>query len=134
MEWSSSLTSGSVPFDLARRRCLAAQARLEGAPAHQFQAHLVALIDTLSTAFGEEERVMENMGFPELIAHRAQHQRVLVALQSAASHAARGNVGGARTLAALLPHWFVFHWVHMDTTLVVAASLSCPSMRHAPGT
>lgn len=124
MEWSSSLSSGNVAFDLARRHCLAALARLEQAPVNQFQPHLRALIDTLSAAFGEEERVMENMGFPELMAHRAQHQRVLVALQGAASQAAHGNVCAARAVVALLPHWFVFHWAHMDTTLIVTASFA----------
>lgn len=121
MQWSSSLSICSATFDRAHRRCMAAQAQLETATDRQYQLHLRALIDTLQAAFAEEEHLMESIGFPELIAHRTQHKRVLKALQDVESHAARSNFAAARELVALLPHWFLFHWVHMDTTLVVAA-------------
>lgn len=124
MQWSSSLSSGSAAFDLARRRCIAALARLEAATDRQYHAHLLALTGTLRAAFDEEEHLMENMGFPELVAHRAQHKRVLGALQDVESHTVRSNFSAARELAALLPHWFLFHWVHMDTTLIVAADMA----------
>ncbi len=131
MEWSSSRFSGSAPFDLARGRCLAAQARLAQAPERQFQPYLPALTDILNAAFGEIERMMENMGFPELMVHRAQHQRVLGALQGAETHAAHGRACGARALVALLPHWFVFYWVRMGTTLVAATRLAASGMLDA---
>lgn len=124
MQWSSSLSIGSATFDRAHRRCMAALAMLESATDRQYHLHLQALIDTLHAAFAEEEHLMENIGFPELIAHRTQHRRVLKALQDVESHTARSNFSAARELVALLPHWFLFHWVHMDTTLVVAADFA----------
>lgn len=134
MEWSSSLASGSISFDLARRRCLAAQARLETAPDHQYLVQLRALLVTLQTGFDEEQTMMESMGFPELTAHCAQHQRVLTALQEVASLAARCDFFAARALIALLPHWFLFHWVSMDTTLVMAAESVAAGRPLAPPT
>lgn len=132
MQWSSSLSSGSATFDLAHRRCVAALARLETATDRHYHAHLLALTATLRAAFSEEEHLMENMGFPELLAHRTQHKRVLSALQDVESHTVRGNLYAARELVALLPHWFLFHWVHMDTTLVVAADMAATGTRPAP--
>ena len=47
-------------------------------------------------------------------------------------HTARSNLASARELVALLPHWFVFHWVHMDTTLVVAVDFAAGKHPAAP--
>lgn len=124
MQWSSSLSIGNASFDLAHRRCITALASLETATDGQYRGQLRNLDATLRAAFGDEEELMENMGFPELIAHRSQHQRILNALQEAESHTGPGNLSAARELVALLPHWFLFHWVQMDATLAVAADLA----------
>jgi hemerythrin len=132
VQWSSSLSIGNATFDLAHRRCITALGRLETAPDRQYHCHLQALGDTLRVAFDDEERLMENMGFPELLAHRTQHKRVLAALREVESHTICSNFSAARELVALLPHWFLFHWVHMDTTLVVAADLAASAQGPAP--
>ncbi|MDQ1812332.1 hypothetical protein RBA41_03355 [Massilia sp. CCM 9210] len=56
----------------------------------------------------------------------------MTALQEVESHTVRSNFSAARELVALLPHWFLFHWVHMDTTLVVAADLAASATAPAP--
>jgi hemerythrin len=122
MQWSPELSIGSAPLDAAHRRCITALAQLGTAPDHQYQLRLRALCDTLQAGFDEEEQMMANIGFPERATHCAQHSRVLSALQEVASLAGARDWSGARALVALLPHWFVFHWVRMDTTLVMAAA------------
>lgn len=132
MQWSSSLSCGNIPFERARHRCITALARRETAPYDQYHGNFQVLIDTLRAGFAEEERLMENIGFPELVAHRKQHQRVVSALREVASRARRGDFPAASELVALLPNWFLFHWVHMDTTVVVAvgfAAASCAPSR-----
>jgi hemerythrin len=121
MQWSPALSIGSAPFDAAHRRCINALAQLETAPDHQYLGQLRTLCATLRAGFDEEEAMMENMEFPERTTHCAQHRRVLNALHEVASLAAQRDFTGARALVALLPHWFLFHWVRMDMTLVMAA-------------
>ena len=64
--------------------------------------------------FDSEERFMEDIGFPELEAHRKAHQNLINEVNSAKEKYAQGDKGAVRSLAAFLLSWLYTHIAKTD--------------------
>jgi len=64
--------------------------------------------------FESEERFMEEIGFPELEAHRRAHQNLVNEVRSAKEKYAQGDTKAARSLAAFLLSWLYTHIAKTD--------------------
>ena len=63
---------------------------------------------------------MEEIDFPGIQNHCEQHAKVLNALHRVVREASQGNCMAARKMIRLIPQWFLFHLLTMDTALAVA--------------
>lgn len=93
---------------------------LAAAPDHEFNDGLVQFVAGVEDDFRWEEILMEEIDFPGIQSHREQHVRVLNALHRVVREAMQGNCTAARKMIGLIPQWFLFHLLTMDTTLAVA--------------
>lgn len=124
LAWSPYMALGIGSIDQAHQALLPALAQVACARDAQLSTALRFLVARLEDDFRAEESLMESIGFPELHPHREQHARLLGALHRTAAAAENGAVGEARSVTALLPHWFVFHLATMDQSLAVALQMA----------
>ena len=125
LKWSPEMVLGIPNIDALHRALVNTLAAVSVASDENFTPLYNVLVDDMERDFYEEERQMEEIGFPDLHAHREQHARVLSAMHHAESNVASGNIAAARDVVALLPEWFTFHVSTMDATLAIAIQLDC---------
>src|SRR5258708_5731607 len=89
--------------------------RLIEAPEHTFRGRLFALITGMERDVREEEKVMEEIGFPALQSHREQHASILSAFHCVVPKVMQGDYALARLLLDLWPQWSLVHLLKMDT-------------------
>ncbi len=65
--------------------------------------------------FGAEESLMVRAGYPQLAAHRAEHQRFIKELEKIKHELAQGISGHAITVSDFLRDWLVNHIQKLDT-------------------
>jgi hemerythrin-like metal-binding protein len=80
-------------------------------------ARLEAFLAHTERHFSQEERWMEESGFPPIRCHADEHLRVLTSLNSVLDMARRGNPGLARVIATEMAAWFEHHSASMDAAL-----------------
>lgn len=125
LKWSPEMVLGIPNIDALHRALVNTLAAVSVASDENFTPLYNVLVDDMERDFYEEERQMEEIGFPDLHAHREQHARVLSAMHHAESNVASGNIAAARDVVALLPEWFTFHVSTMDAQLAIAIQLDC---------
>ena len=78
-ELTAGLLTGDPTIDEQHRELFARVAALLGASGERSRAEVARLLDYVGDYvvehFGAEERAMEAAGYPDLAAHRAEHQR-----------------------------------------------------------
>ncbi len=124
LAWSPYLALGNRNIDNAHKALVPVLAQVGQVPDAQLSTAMWGLVARLEVDFRAEETMMESIECPELRPHREQHARLLGTLHGAAAAAENGAFDEARSVAALLPHWFMFHLATMDQSLVVALDMA----------
>lgn len=123
IKWSQDMSLGIKEMDSAHKAFLEDLTELLTTADESFAPAFMRMIDQVEKDFHEEEELMEEIDYPGLQGHRAQHARVLGALHHVAPHVMNGDVSLGREAAELLPQWFLFHLSTMDTALAFALDL-----------
>jgi hemerythrin len=111
LTWTPALSVGSAELDAQHqelfRRADAFLEALGGSSDREVDRLLVFLRDYARTHFADEEAWLRSVGYPDLEAHRAEHERFL---RDLAVHAG----GGALAIATWLVRWLHGHVVQSD--------------------
>lgn len=135
--WSDDLVLGVSSIDEQHREWIALvqafeHAVTEGRPAEEMRSTLAAAVAYTESHFADEQKVMEEAGYPFLDDHIGQHQLAWDRVHAFAS----GEVADEemrRSLAEFLPQWLMLHINTADRQFARwLKGTMAPSM--APGT
>lgn len=105
-------------MDALHHDCATALSRFAGTAESEFPDYYQALIAKVERIFRTEERWMEEIDFPELQPHRAQHASILGTLYQAQGRVMAGDVRcGQTVIETLLPECLILHASTMDCAL-----------------
>lgn len=115
--WSDDLVLGVNSIDEQHREWIALvqafeRAVTEGRPAEEMRSTLAAAVAYTESHFADEQRVMEEAGYPFLDDHIGQHQLAWDRVHTFASVEGAGEVADEemrRSLAEFLPQWLMLH-------------------------
>jgi len=93
---------------------------LERLPRPAFDNACQQLIKEFIEDLNEENRLMDDLDYPQAPEHRAAHDRLLEALHNAVHLLRRGDEQSARRAVHFLPEWIDKHINTMDLALAVA--------------
>ncbi len=116
MDWKDVYVLGHAPMDDTHRDYVELVTKLETAPDADVLACVDELIEHTVEHFAQENRWMEECGFPPIHCHTGEHERVLKSLQDMRPTIA-ADPGVARILAKELEPWFAQHAATMDDAL-----------------
>lgn len=123
LKWSPEMVLGVPNIDALHQSFVETLAELNIASDKHFAHQYNILVENMEHDFYEEERQMEEIGFPALHAHREQHARVLSAMHHTQGDVMCGNIAAGRDVIALLPQWFTFHLSTMDAALALTIQM-----------
>ncbi|MBY0430722.1 MAG: bacteriohemerythrin [Rhodospirillales bacterium] len=91
-------------------------ASLEGASDSELAAYLHTLVEEVRAHFQREEAMLDRVNYPELPAHKVEHDRLLVQVQHYEQACQAGEVPRALSLetADYLRHWLLDHIILAD--------------------
>lgn len=116
--WLSKISSGATYMDALHHDAVKVLMHLSTAVDREFHEGYSLLLRKVERIFRAEERWMEEISFPELPYHRAQHAQLLSTLYHGQSHIAKGDTQVGRNIVEkLLPEWLVLHGSTMDSAL-----------------
>ena len=121
MQWQDALYRlGVEEMDHTHREFVDLANRLHGAPDEDFAALFDELIAHSEAHFANENRLMEESGFPPIGIHRGEHERVLGVLRLIRERLGAGELALARDFVTReIPEWFSQHAASMDTALAL---------------
>jgi hemerythrin len=117
MDWKESYVLGQVPMDETHQdfvKQVTLLAAAEGRDA--VLQELDRLVEHTIEHFEQENRWMEECGFPPIHCHQGEHERVLQSLKDMRPNI-QADPGIARILANELESWFGLHASTMDDAL-----------------
>jgi hemerythrin len=120
MHWQEHYTLGYQPMDDMHKEFIERVNALADADDDNKASVLAALEDLLEHAnrhFGQEDRWMQESGFPPLRCHTGEHERVCASLHSIIRVVKNGNPCLGKVVARELESWFDNHAATMDTAL-----------------
>lgn len=117
MEWKADYELGSAPMDQTHREYVDLVTALANAQGEQELACFDALLAHTVEHFAQEQRWMEECGFPPIHCHQGEHERVMASLHSVRERLAAGGTGIGRIAAKELEQWFAEHAASMDNAL-----------------
>ena len=115
----SKLEKGIATMDAVHREFVERVDRALRAPDEELASALQELVAHTHEHFERENRWMEECGFPPIMIHRGEHQRVLEAMEETLRRARGGELAPARQLVEQLPAWFEQHAATMDNALAM---------------
>lgn len=115
MKWTEKLVLGLAPMDQTHVEFVDAYNRLLSVSGDELLAEMDAFIAHTVAHFDQENRWMEQIGFPAC--HKAEHDRVLAVCQDVRKRMERGDAALGRQLIRELPVWFDNHVATMDAAL-----------------
>ncbi|MBI4755617.1 MAG: hemerythrin domain-containing protein [Betaproteobacteria bacterium] len=118
MEWKESFTLGVKPMDDTHREFVDMVSHLETLPDDSLLAGMDELVEHTAAHFDQENRWMEESGFPPVHCHTEEHKRVMQVMRDVRGHVAAGDHALGRNLIRELPEWFATHAATMYTALV----------------
>ncbi|MDR0528878.1 MAG: hemerythrin domain-containing protein [Zoogloeaceae bacterium] len=119
MEWKAQYQLKHPPMDEMHQefvKCVTALSNADDAAANTV---LAALIAHSERHFAQENRWMEESGFPPAPCHTEEHSRVLTSLKEILALSTRGDPGLGRVVAGEMERWFEQHAATMDTALAI---------------
>jgi len=117
MEWKENYILGHGFMDDTHREFVACVEQLSLASEENTIAVLEDLLTHTERHFAEENRWMEESGFPPIHCHTDEHSRVLDSLKQVLAIAQQNNPGIGKITAKELESWFVLHAATMDAAL-----------------
>ncbi len=118
-QWDSRLEKGIEPMDQAHQEFVQLVDGLLKADDTELVERLQALVDHTHEHFAQENRWMDETGFPPVMIHKGEHERVLGVMEQVLEKAREGDPGPARQLIEQLPAWFDQHAMSMDQALAM---------------
>lgn len=116
MEWKESYVLGHAPMDATHQDFVVLVSKLTTADNDSMLACVDTLIEHTIAHFEQENRWMEECGFPPIHCHTGEHERVLQSLRDMQPIIA-ADPGVGRVLAGELEQWFAQHAATMDNAL-----------------
>ncbi len=117
LTWNDELLLGYPPMDHRHEEFVACLGDLQRAPDEILLEVLDAMIHHLTAHFGEEDRWMEESGFPSRQCHLDEHVAVLKSAANVRTLLLQGEVVLCRRFADALEDWFPGHATHLDSAL-----------------
>jgi hemerythrin-like metal-binding protein len=117
LSWSDELLVGYPLMDHRHEEFIACLGDLQRAPDAILLEVLDAMIHHLTDHFGEEDRWMEESGFPPRKCHMDEHAAVLNSAVEVRSLLVDGDAAPCRRLSTALEDWFPGHAIHLDSAL-----------------
>lgn len=117
VQWSESYALGIEQMDATHREFLDLLNAVVDAADEEVLARLDAFIAHTVEHFAQEDRWMEETGFPPLHCHTAEHANVLGVMREVRGMVADGRTEIGRVLAREMAPWFDGHASTMDAAL-----------------
>ena len=117
IEWNDQFELGVARMDASHREFIDMLNRLNAASREDMSTLFARLVEHTEQHFGEEERWMQESGFPLRIIHRDEHERVLAILRETLQQLQAGDTASAHMLVREMLAWFEQHAASMDLAL-----------------
>jgi hemerythrin len=118
LAWSDAFLLGFAPMDRTHREFVGCVGAMQQARDDELVPHLEAVTRHCVQHFAQEERWMNETGFPARQCHADEHAAVLKSMNEVQDLLRQGaNAQVARDLAAALADWFPGHADYMDAAL-----------------
>jgi hemerythrin-like metal-binding protein len=117
LAWHDGFLLGYGPMDGVHQEFVQCVSALQVATDADLPAALDALEAHVLAHFGEEDRWMEESGFPARECHVNEHAAVLASLRGVKQRLAQGDAAVCRRLALELARWFPGHADYLDSAL-----------------
>jgi hemerythrin len=117
LAWSDAFVLGHEPMDATHREFVERVNALQTAPDDALLDGLLALEAHALRHFGDEDRWMNESGFPPRQCHIDEHAAVLASIVQVREVARAGSLHEVRRLAAALADWFPGHADWLDSAL-----------------
>jgi len=115
--WTDDLRLGWAPMDAIHEEFVDLVLSLLSAPSEEISEKLQAIRTHTEQHFAEEERWMDESGFPARDCHADEHAAVLASMAGVTRKVAAGHAEAARDLARALIDWFPSHAGYLDSAL-----------------
>ena len=116
--WSEGLTLGVDSIDQQHIESIELINRVADAVGVEFVSLFTQLQQHLQQHFEDEDRLMQQSGFPATAEHKGEHHRVLGELSQFTRQLEKGRSMMARAyVKERLPGWFTLHITTMDSAL-----------------
>ncbi len=119
LKWNEELSTGIPQMDEQHRKLIDIlnqfyEAIEKGEKVQGIEALLRGAEEYTIYHFSSEEKFMEEIGYPELEAHRKAHQNLINEVRSAKEKHEQGDEKAIRELAAFLLSWLYTHIAKTD--------------------
>ncbi len=123
LEWSDKLSVNVDEIDAQHKKLIDLINRLNDAWKNDFKREdvrsvFMELIDYTKYHFSSEEKYMEENGYPDLEAHKKQHEKFVKKLQNLQSKCSYNSKEVYTDLLSFLSNWIVVHIMHSDQEYV----------------
>lgn len=115
--WSDDYLLGYAAMDQTHREFVTIVAALLDCEDAAVEGLLEEFLRHAEAHFGEEDRWMEQSGFPPRDCHIEEHAAVLASVRQVLEVVRGGDHAEGRRLAAALADWFPGHAFHLDSAL-----------------
>ena len=127
IEWNESLQTGVDAIDEQHHRLVEIfnelDAALQVGRAHkQMRTILDELVEYTQSHFDDEEKLMEEMGYPELAGHRIEHRQLLDKVGRFQKKLDLGQERISRPVMQFLNYWLTKHILQSDMEIGVFAN------------
>ena len=117
VDWNDQFELGVARMDAAHREFIDLLNRLHASPREAIPTLFARLVEHAERHFGDEERWMQESGFPLTSVHRGEHDRVLAILRETLQQLQAGDTASGQKLVMEMLAWFEQHAASMDLAL-----------------
>ena len=119
LEWNDALSVGFAEIDGDHKKLIGMVNDLNDAISAGHAADVIGevledLIDYTAWHFRHEERLMQTYGYPEYLAHKAEHEELVEAATTLQAKFANGDPDVASSLMPFLKDWLTNHILGTD--------------------
>lgn len=119
LKWDTGYEKGIPQMDNNHREFITLVNQLHDCEDAEFHKRLCKLVDHTREHFAQEDRWMDETGFPPIKIHVNEHKRVIHMLDGALEMAQQGELGSTRQTVERLRDWFHHHAESMDNALAL---------------
>ena len=119
LPWNDdTLSVGITHMDNTHKEFIDLLNQCAAAPTDKFPALFNELLQHTQKHFENENKMMEESGFPPIIIHQGEHARILAELEHLAEQVQQGDLSTAQKyISEYIPDWFCNHAATMDSAL-----------------